>query len=172
MIGEVKVNGKRMPYTTMVRDASGEFSVLGVLSIDDINFKECDYDYVKVEDGEDKKLVKYDCPSHRKDIMPDKIIFNGNCTIAFHDDDKIIVKCDTEDKFSKVFGFLYSYFLLNSKMSKTQARKFFEDFGGYEVPKKKVDAKVDKVEKLLKDKSLSLDEFEKRMRNLLDDYMA
>lgn len=168
---KVRINGDDMPYTTFIKDIDDTFKILGVLT-GDIEFVDDNFDYVKIEDGEDKKLVKYDCPCSRKDVMPDKVIFNDKCTIAFHDNEKVIVKCDDEDKFSKVFGFLYAYFLMNSKMTKSQAKKFFDQFCGCEIPKKKNVSKEKKVEELLNDKSLSIDEFEKRMRNLLDDYMA
>lgn len=169
---KVRINGREMVYPTMANfDLSDLLAFESPLLCDEV-----DKDYMKVEDNNNdyKKLVDYACPEGRRDIMPDKIIFNGDCTIAFNDDVKFVVKCDKDDKFSKLFGFLYTYFLMNSKMSKSQARKFFDEFIEYDMPAKKssYEKKVDKVEKVLADKSLSIDEFEKRMRNLLDDYMA
>ena len=180
---KVKVNGKELAYPVDIDSISPYTATIGILSepvviesamhimskdnIDDI-------DYMKVVDdfADLNEVVGY---HHKKGIMPDKVIFNDGATVLFNDDEKIVVKCDDEDTYNKMFGFLYGYFLMNSGMTKSQARKFFDKFG-YDMPvtkKKKIEKKKTmEIENIVNDKSLSIDEFEKRMRNLLDDYMA
>ena len=145
-----------------------------LISFDDVKD---DLDYVKVVDTftDFNEVIGY---HHVKGIMPDRVIFtNEGATVLFNDDKKVVVKCGEDDTYSKMLGFLYGYFLMNSGMSKNQAHKFFDKFiEDVDMPITKESKKEKDNDKALKDivndKSLTLDEFEERMRKTLDDYMA
>lgn len=133
---------------------------------------DCDLDIVDQNNGL-KETVKTSCSRFNNDIMPEKVIFNGDTTVLINGDDKYVIKCGQGDSFDPVFGFLYGYFLMNNGMSKTQAGKFFKHLEkcAFEMPKK-TDVKIDKVEGIIGDKSLTLDEYEKMMREVLEDYIV
>lgn len=111
-----------------------------------------------------KEKVKSSCSRFNNDLMPDKVIFNGDTTILINGDDKYVVKCCEGDEFDPVFGFLYGYFLMNNGMSKTQAAKFFkhlEKCENVEIPK------VKKVEDIMNCKQLSLDDYVEEMKKAM-----
>lgn len=145
-------------------------------SIDWRTFNRYDVDVEVVDQNNgSKEKVKSSCSKFNNDIMPDKVIYNGDTTILISDDDKYVVKCTEGDKFDPVFGFLYGYFLMNNGMSKTQAAKFFKHLEkcAFEIPEvKKSEVKVDKVEDIISDKSLTLDDYEKMMREVLENFIV
>lgn len=116
-----------------------------------------------------KEKVKSSCSKFNNDIMPDKVIYNGDTTILISDDNKYVVKCSDTDSFDPVFGFLYGYFLMNNGMSKTQAAKFFKNLEKCTSEDK---TKIKKVEEIVDDKSLTLDDYEKRMREVFENFIV
>ena len=140
----------------------------------DFAFPECseiDNDCMALEfangDSKEKKVVAYKYHvGDRKGLMPERVIVNGKATIGFNEcGEKFIVKCGECDNYDPVVGFLYIYFLMNSGMSKSQASKFFNEFERFSEKDKA-------VEKILNNKRLGLDDYEKEMRKVIDEYMS
>lgn len=112
-----------------------------------------------------KEKVKASVSKFNNDVLPEKVIFNGNTTILIDDDDdKYIVRCSEDDEFNPVFGFLYGYFLMNNRMSKTQAAKFFDNL---EKCARNNNVKERKVENVLKCKQLTLDDYVREMKKAM-----
>lgn len=124
---------------------------------------------VAIDFGKDnvKKVVPYKYMEFfRIGNMPEKVIFSKNATVGFNSNGrKTVVLCGSEDKFDPVFGFLYLYFLMNSGMSKTQAAKFFKEFDN--VNKKDIE-----IEKIFNNKRLGLEDYEKEMRKVIEEYVS
>ena len=114
-----------------------------------------------------KKVVEL--PEPENGIMFDKVIFNGDTTIGFENDNKFVVKCMKGDKFDPIFGFLYAYFLMNTGMSKTQASKFFKNMEIVkDIPMTKEDKKEKLIEETMLNKTLTIDEYEEIMRKFVE----
>lgn len=152
------------PYDSIVIPSSElTLSIDGTIDWRKFNRYDVDVEVVDQNNGS-KEKVKTSVSRFNNDIMPDKVIYNGDTTILINDDDKYVVKCSENDKFDPVFGFLYGYFLMNNGMSKTQAAKFFkhlEKCGNVEIPK------VKKVEDIMNCKQLSLDDYVKEMKKAM-----
>lgn len=123
------------------------------------------------QDTNIRRNIKTTISKFNNDIMPDKVIFNKQNTILVKDDDRYVIKCSDDDVFDPVFGFLYGYFLMNNGMSKTQAAKLFKQIEDV-VFSFNNDDKESEVEDIISNKHLTLDEYEKRMRKVLEEYIA
>lgn len=125
------------------------------------------------QDTNTRRNVKTTISTFNNDIMPDKIIFNKDNTILVKDDDRYVIKCSDDDIFDPVFGFLYGYFLMNNGMSKTQAAKFFRQIEDVVFSFDDDDKdKESEIEDIISNKHLTLDEYEKRMRKVLEEYIV
>lgn len=125
------------------------------------------------QDTNTRRNVKTTISAFNNDIMPDKIIFNKDNTILVKDDDRYVIKCSDDDIFDPVFGFLYGYFLMNNGMSKTQAAKFFRQIEDVVFSFDDDDKdKESEIKDIISNKHLTLDEYEKRMRKVLEEYIV
>lgn len=132
-------------------------------------YNEIDNDCMALEfangDSKEKKVVAYKYHvGDRKGLMPERVIVNGKATIGFNEcGEKFIVKCGEYDNYDPVVGFLYIYFLMNSGMSKSQASKFFSEF-------ENMSAKDIEIEKIFNNKRLSITDYEREMRKVIENY--
>lgn len=56
-----------------------------------------------------------------------KVIYSGKATILFWEDgEKTVVKCNKEDKFDRMLGFLTAYYQRMSRDSKTEFSKLYD----------------------------------------------
>lgn len=56
-----------------------------------------------------------------------KVIYSGKATILFWEDgEKTVVKCNKEDKFDRMLGFLTAYYQRTSRDSKTEFSKLYD----------------------------------------------
>jgi hypothetical protein len=63
-----------------------------------------------------------------------KVIYSGNTTILFWEDgEKTVVKCNKEDKFDRMLGFLTAYYQRMSRDSKTEFSKLYDKLNTEEV---------------------------------------
>lgn len=162
---------------TYAIDASGHNigKLGGIVKIDNLKISDRYDTTVEVvdQDTNTRRNVKTTISTFNNDIMPDKIIFNKDNTILVKDDDRYVIKCSDDDIFDPVFGFLYGYFLMNNGMSKTQAAKFFRQIEdvvfGFDNDDKD---KESEIENIVSNKHLTLDEYEKRMRKVLEEYIV